>query len=51
MTCGFDDAKMNSYIGDRFAFMKQHKSVFHVITSCTNDPVGAIHALFMFNMV
>ena len=49
MACGFDDAKMNLHIGDGFAFLEQHKNEFDVIISDTSDPVGTIHALFMFS--
>ena len=49
MACGFDDAKMNLHIGDGFTFMEQRKNEFDAIISDTSDPVGTIHALFMFS--
>lgn len=46
MGCGFDDPKMNLYVGDGFAFMEAHKDQFDVIISDTSDPVGPAERLF-----
>ena len=40
MARGFDDEKVNLFIGDGFEFMRNHKNEFDVIITDSSDPEG-----------
>ena len=46
MARGFDDEKVNLYIGDGFEFMRNHKNEFDVIITDSSDPEGQNMSFF-----
>ena len=40
MAKGFDNQKVNLFIGDGFEFLRTHKSEFDVIITDSSDPEG-----------
>jgi len=46
MAKGFDDPKVNLYIGDGFEFMDKHRNEFDVIITDSSDPEGPAQTLF-----
>lgn len=46
MACGFDDQRMELFVGDGFAFMERHRSEFDVVITDSSDPIGPGEVLF-----
>jgi len=42
MAVGFENPKVELYIGDGFEFMKNHVNEFDVIITDSSDPIGKI---------
>lgn len=46
MAKGFNDPKLNLFIGDGLEFLRNHKNKFDVIITDSSDPVGPAQCLF-----
>jgi len=46
MSNGFDDPRVEVFVGDGFEFLKNHKKTFDVIIVDSSDPVGPAESLY-----